>query len=478
MIDKTLPTAQDTGGPEATRNGSGRVSRRGMLKFAVLAPLAGAGLAACGSSGPTSTTATASGAAPAAGGGGGAAATGANINWWYLTGAPNEAIQNTSTKAWATAHPTEKVNVTFFQNDAYKTKIKTAIGAGQAPTLIYGWGGGTLRSYVDAGQVLDLTSWLAANPTVKNAVLPASYGPATSGGKIWAYPNENASPIIFYYSKKAFSAAGVQPPKTWDELLKLVDVFKGKNVAPISLGGQSNWTSMMYLEYLFDRVGGAAAFTDVYDGKAGSWTNPDVLKALGMVQDLVKADGFVKGFQSITADSNADWALLYTGRAAMMLHGSWAYGGMKAVAPDFVKNDLGWFDFPTVSGGKGKPTSTTGNPGQYTSISSKASAAQVATAKSFLAEGIMSDTVIDAYVSSGQVCIAANAPPKIAASADKDFLTYAYDMVKNAPNFQQSWDQALSPATSQTLLTSISQLFSLTITPEQFASAMTPTLGK
>ena len=41
------------------------------------------------------------------------------------------------------------------------------------------------------------------------------------------------------------------------------------------------------------------------------------------IQDLVKANGFIKGFSSIAADTNADQALLYTGKAAMMLHGSW-----------------------------------------------------------------------------------------------------------------------------------------------------------
>ena len=38
-----------------------------------------------------------------------------------------------------------------------------------------------------------------------------------------------------------------------------------------------------------------------------------------IAQQLIDANGFVKGFQTITADSNADQALLYTGKAAMML---------------------------------------------------------------------------------------------------------------------------------------------------------------
>ena len=53
-----------------------------------------------------------------------------------------------------------------------------------------------------------------------------------------------------------------------------------------------------------------------------------------------------------------------------------------------------------------------------------------------------------------------------------------FDMVKNAPSFQQSWDQALSPAQAEALLNNIDQLFLKSITPQQFAENMNATLGK
>ena len=125
-------------------------------------------------------------------------------------------------------------------------------------------------------------------------------------------------------------------------------------------------------------------FDNVFAGKADAWSDPAVLDMLTKVQDLVKANGFIKGFSSITADSNADQALLYTGKAAMMLHGSWSYGIQKAEGGDFVKSGgLGYMNFPPVDGGKGDPSNTVGNPGQYLSISSKATAEAKETAKKF-----------------------------------------------------------------------------------------------
>lgn len=458
--DSTTPLRGLTSAARAT------TSRRRFLAALTMAPLAGAALSACGSSGPS-----------ASGGGGGGGDSKALFSMWYLTGDPNETIREENVSRWNEAHADQTLSATFFANDAYKTKIKTAIGAGQAPTLIFGWGGGTLRSYAEADQVVDLTSFFEENQDLKDSVLASTYGAATVDDKIYAYPNENASLIVFYVNKDLLQENGLEPPKTWDELLAAVKTLNDAGVAPISLGGQSRWTSMMWLEYLFDRVGGPEVFQAIYDGEPDAWSNPAALEALTKTQDLVKAGGFIKGFESVAADGNADVALLYTGKVAMMLHGSWQYATIKNEAPDFLPS-LGWIDFPAVQGGVGDPKNVAGNPAQYMSISSQASEEQVAAAQEYIKGSIMDEETIDAFIESGQVCIAAGIEDKVDASEDKDFLNYAYGAVKNAPSFVQSWDQALSPGTAEKLLSNIDQLFSLAITPEDFAKSMNATLGK
>lgn len=421
-------------------------------------------LTACGTAGPS----------PAGEGAGGDAA--ASI--WALSGQPVEGIRKDSVDAFNEAHPDQALELTFFQNDAYKTKIRTAIGAGQAPTLIYGWGGGTLKTYVEAGQVEDLTDWLDEHPDVKERIFPSAFGAATVDDRIYAMPFEDVTPIVLFYNKKLFEEAGVEPPETWDDLMALVDVFNAKGIAPFSLGGQSRWTSMMWLEYLFDRVGGPEVFDAIFAGEPDAWSHPAALQALEMAQDLVRADGFVKGFGSIAADSNADQALLYTGKAAMMLHGGWTYGGMKADGGDFVPNgDLGWVPFPVVEGGKGDPANAVGNPAAYLSVSSAASEEEKEAALAYLAEGLSSEAEIDALIDSGAVPVVNGIEDKLESTPDAEYTTFVYDLASNAPNFQQSWDQALDPAAAEELLNNIEQLFALSITPEEFAANMNKTIG-
>lgn len=424
---------------------------------------AAAALAACGSSGP----------AKSGGGGAGAA------SYWFLTGQPGEGIRQAAVDRFNQANPDAGIQGTTFQNDAYKTKIKTAIGAGQAPTIIWGWGGGGLKSYVDAGQVEDLTDWFGQNAAVKNRLFPASFGAATINGKIYAMPAETVQPIVLYYNKKAFEKIGAQPPQSWGEIMSLVPRFNGAGIAPFSLGGQSRWTNMMWLEFLLDRTAGSEVFQRVFEGEKDAWSDPAVLDMLTKVQDLVKANGFIKGFSSITADSNADQALLFTGKAAMMLHGSWTYGSMKNDGGDFVPSgSLGWMNFPPVEGGKGDPTNTVGNPGQYYSISSKATAAQKDIAKKFFSTAVLADEEIKQWVDAGSVPIVKGTESVLSQSKDAEFLKFIYDTSVNAKTFAQSWDQALSPTAAEALLDNIAKLFQLQVSPQQWVDSMNQVIGK
>lgn len=206
-------------------------SRRNFLALAAGLPVAAATLAACGSSGPSSTNPSAS-----AGGGGASAAAGGGASYWTLTGQPQEAIRKATVDRFNAANPGSTIALTMFQNDAYKQKIKTALGAGQAPTILWGWGGGGLKSWVDANQVEDLTPWFDSKPEIKNKIFPAAFGAATVNGKLYAMPGETVTPIVLFYDKRSFEKIGAQPPQSWGDIMDLVPKFNAKGIAPFSLG--------------------------------------------------------------------------------------------------------------------------------------------------------------------------------------------------------------------------------------------------
>ncbi len=291
-------------------------------------------------------------------------------------------------------------------------------------------------------------------------------------------PVSNMQPVVVLYNKEVFDQLGVQPPGTWSELMELVDVANAAGIAPFALAGQSKWPELPWLAYLMDRIGGPEVFQNIEANKSDAWSDPAVLEAAERIQELVQADGFVSDYAAISYESGAADALVYTGKAAMILMLSQAYSNMADAAPEFVESgNLGYFSFPTVEGGAGDAADVTGNPANLWSITSAASDEEKDVALRFLDEQVMNDEYVDEILSRSGVPGVKIVEDKLADS-DDEFAKFVFDIVAEAPHFQLSLDQALSPAQGQALNTALDQVFLLETTPQEFVDTMNATIGK
>ena len=396
-----------------------------------------------------------------------------DVTLWGIT-SDQEEILDPSLADWNSANSDSPIAASFFEGEAYKTKIRTALGAGAGPTLIYNKGGGILDSYVEAGKVVDLTSEFAGT---SEGFLPFALEPATVDGALYAIPMKAVAPVVMYYNEDVLDSVGLTPPTTWDELLEAVTVLRDADIAPFALAGGSKWPELMWQEYLVDRIGGPEVFDAILAGEDDAWSHPAILEANTLIQDLVEAGGFADGFSSVTTDSSADAALLYTGKAAMLLQGTWVNSTFRSQAPEFADSSLGYGTFPSVEGGVGDVANIVGNPTSYFSVSADASPQQQASAIEYLKSGLWDDAFVDRLVTANQVPPLVGIDDKIAESEDATFSGLVYELISEAPNFQMSWDQALEPAQSQALLTNLDRLFTLAITPEEFSEAMNKDAG-
>jgi raffinose/stachyose/melibiose transport system substrate-binding protein len=394
--------------------------------------------------------------------------------WDIRTGNEQKVVQ-AAAAAYNSAQSAVKVHLDFFENDPYKQKLQVAMGAKNPPDIFFGWGGGILKSYVNAGDVYDLTPDLNADPTWKNKFFPSVMSNAAFNGKYYGIPCAGMQTELFFYNKDIFSKYKLTPPTTWSELLNVINVLKQNNLIPIALAGASQWPYLMYAEFLVDRIGGGNVFKAVFNGQPNAWSDPAFIKANTMIQDLVKMGAFGTSYTSTNADSNQDAALVYTGKAGMMLQGNWNYAVFQTNAPDFLNaGKLGWFPFPAVEGGKGDPKDVYGNPCNFYSVASSKSTKN---AVDYLKNGVMSDSMIKGFINVGDVPPVLGLDSQLASSPNGEWLTYNYNMAKNAPNFQLSWDQVLSPTQAQASLTNLSQVFLNQISPEAFSSNMNKTIS-
>jgi raffinose/stachyose/melibiose transport system substrate-binding protein len=428
-------------------------------------------LAALGISLPALVTLSACGGGTQPSGGAGSPS---SFSVWALTGAKQDTYQ-ASFDAWDSANPDNPIAVEFFANDSYKEKIRTAIGSGNAPTLVFNWAGGTLADYVDNGSVVDLTG--KVDDTLSRTIDSIS----TVGqidGKQYAVPNNDTQPVILYYSTELFEEHGVTPPTTWDELMTAVETFSAAGITPFALAGQSVWPELMYIQYLTDRIGGEGVFQKVLDGEADAWSDPAVTSALEKIIELRDAGAFGDAFGSVSADAGADAALVHTGQAAMVLQGSWVYGTFKQDAPDFVADGkLGFLNFPSVDDGAGDPSNVVGNPANFWSVSADATEEVQELAIKYLNDINLGDDMVEDFLAMGAIPAVTGLEDRLADLDDGEFLSFAYDMVLGASHFQLSWDQALAAAPAQELLTNLSKIFLGEMQPADFVAAMNATIA-
>jgi raffinose/stachyose/melibiose transport system substrate-binding protein len=394
------------------------------------------------------------------------------VTVWATSG--TDQVLTQSQERWNADGDLAKLDIQFFETDPYKSKLRTAISAGEGPTVFHNWGGGGLKTYVDAGEVASLQDVFDASPELRDRIFPSVLAGGTVDGEIYGTPYNGVQPVVIYYNNDVFTQNGVDVPTTWDELLTSVAEFKAAGVTPFSIGGASRWPYLMWIAYLTDRIGGPEVFDAVVAGEEGAWENPAIIEAATMIQDLVKAGGFGDAYSAVDANQGAAEALVYTGKAAMQLQGAWAYSGTYlTAAPDFVKNgSLGWTTFPRVAGGKGDPSDVTGNLSAYFSITENAPDSAKKAAKDWLVTSVFDDQYVTDLIATGAVPPISGIEDKIAASDAPVWNQFIYETAQDAGNFQLSWDQALDADQAEALLNNLEQVFLLQLPPEQFAANM------
>ncbi|MET8611513.1 MULTISPECIES: ABC transporter substrate-binding protein [Streptomyces] len=362
-----------------------------------------------------------------------------------------------------------KIKLEKVPGSEYPTKLRTAMGSPNAPDIFFNWGGGSIKAYRDAKQLVDLTDVIESDPVLKNGFLPSVLTAGGLGGRKYGIPMRGMQPVILFYNKTLFAEQKLQPPTTWDQLLDINKKLKRAGITPFALGGADIWPELMWLEYLVDRIGGPQVFDRIKNGDASGWGDPAVLKAAQTVRELVDDGAFGKGFSSVAYTNGGAPAVFAKGKAAMHLMGSWEYNTQLGKFPDFARKELGWTAFPTVEGGAGDIRNVVGNPTNYWSVNARTSNKDAAFA--FLRD-CASETYAKELVAIGAIPTTANAEKLLDASPNPVFAKFQYQMVQQAPAFTLSWDQAVDPNVSTPMLTEVNKLFVGKSSPSQFVSAL------
>lgn len=237
------------------------------------------------------------------------------------------------------------------------TKLPAEMAAGNPPKIFDLFGGaGDAQKYAKAGRLLDLT------PIIDELGLQDKFlnvlDTFSVDGKVYGLPIGGNTEGIFY-NTDLFAKYGLNPPTTWDDLVKAADTLKQNNVTPFAVGSKGAWVPNMLVNTLIGRIAGEGTNAGFITG-ASKWTSPDVVAAYQIVADWEKKGYFTKGeLGKEYADMLNDFV---AGKAGMMFDGSWRSSAFKDEAVGAaIAGKVAFVALPAVPNGKGDQTSVNAN---------------------------------------------------------------------------------------------------------------------
>ncbi|MDG4859219.1 extracellular solute-binding protein [Streptomyces sp. T-3] len=382
------------------------------------------------------------------------------VEWWHIqTTEPGKTLWPAQAKAFEKAHPKIRIKLVALENDAFKSKMTALTSSGKLPDLYNTWGGGVLKQQVDAGLTEDLTDlvkdWI-------DDLVPASREAYEFDGRTYAIPNDIGA-VGFWYNKALFKKAKIEnPPATWSEFLDAVEKLKAAGITPIALAGKEKWPGMYYWAYLSIRIAGVDGMQKAADAK--DFTGDDFVKAGEQLKALVDLKPFQKGFLGAAYPGpTGQGATMGNAKAAMELMGQWAPNVQQSEGKG-LGDDLGFFPFPAVEGGKGKQTDVFGGGGGYALRKGGPKEAV-----EFLKFFVSAETNRTLVKEGGMIPVNKGAQDAL---TDPNIKAVS-DLLNATTAFQLYLDQAYPPAIGQEINDSVAALIAGSKSPKDVASSIT-----
>ncbi|MCX7709983.1 MAG: extracellular solute-binding protein [Clostridia bacterium] len=221
------------------------------------------------------------------------------------------------------------------QDDSNKLKIYAA--SGSLPDIIQVTAGIT-ELFKSSGNLLILDQYVK-DTKIEDRILPMYKDLLWSGdGHCYAVPRTAPSTHLMFYNKELFEKSKVKVPADYDEFITAIKEFRTRGITPLALFAKETWPGVMLYEDFITRYE-PKGLMKIDHGK-GSLTEAPYIKAANQLQECVKAGLLSKS--AFTADYETAFAEFTTGKAAMLINGSWALGPLGEKMGDKVD----YMDFP------------------------------------------------------------------------------------------------------------------------------------
>ncbi|MGN8157514.1 ABC transporter substrate-binding protein [Salinisphaera sp. RV14] len=323
------------------------------------------------------------------------------------------------------SHPNIQAKVNVYDHEAEKTAIRNWLVA-NPPDLVYWYPGTRMQLFVKNHLFADMSD-LWNQIDFKNKVSPAVTEQLTYNGKQWGMPYTYYMWGI-YYRKDIFQKYGIQPPKTWDELLKASATLKKNGVKPFALGDKELWPAAAWFDYLDMRINGYAFHERLCHGEI-PYTDPRVKNVFEHWATLIK-----KGYYTDDPTSyrwQGAMRFLLNGKAGMFLIGSFFQQNI----PQNQRSEIGFVRFPEIN-----PKVAMGEDAPIDMLAIPERAEHKKAAKTFLAFLVKPDNQTRLNEALGQLPVVKAAKPP-----ENAILKQQFNIMKTVQHTAQFYDRDNKP---------------------------------
>ena len=359
-------------------------------------------------------------------------------------------------------HPNVTIESIATQEFEYQqTKLRIAAANRSQGDVFMCWGGGYAETYVNAGAVLPLDDYLAANK-VYDDLLDGSLTYATYGGKVYGLPLKQWVGVL-YCNHELFEQYGAKLPETFEELLAAVKVFADNKVTPMALGAKDGWHIGMYQNALAVRTAGADYMNEALAGKA-SLDTPEIAESARLLVQLNEAGAFPRGTMGLGSEESQEEFLM--GLIPMYYCGSWVASGVDS-EDNAIKGKITVMPMPEVEGGKGDKTAFSGGVIDMMMVNS---------ATKYPDQAFDFALGMTKYMSQECYMIGDSLPAWKLEGIDDSLVSPTLiainDLLQTSTGYVLAWDTFITGAAIDTHYQLLQGLIAGTVSPEQFATQM------
>ena len=293
-----------------------------------------------------------------------------NLTMWCIA---TEADSNRHSYEAAIADVTAKYpNINFeweaTENEAYKTKIKTAVAANDMPDIFFTWSCAFLGDFVKQDRVYcldnEVQKWASELPEVM-------LGNTTYDGKHYGVPLTMNIVGLFANMDLLAQVGYDEVPGTYDEFIACCDALNAAGIRPFGCAGKETWCVTEYLESVIEKSVGADTLNDIFLGRA-SWDNADVAAAVDRFQGLVNNGYFDP--EGIALSNDEVKSNFMAGKTAFYMNGTWN-------CADFAKQEglnVKVSEFPVIDSSKSQLGQLIGGPSDTLAVAASSPNASLA----------------------------------------------------------------------------------------------------